>query len=148
MTGAPGLDNLTPRQRQTLDVYGRLGSVKAAAHQLGIAPRTAKGHLDAARSRLSAETLVQAVLALAESAMADTDHSAVLDGVQPRGMVFSHMEPTGLDLAASRRRAGLTQDQLAERLGLCRQRISAAEGFLRVTPGLAARWMAALEIGA
>jgi len=145
-----GPASLTARQRECLTAYGRLGSVKAVAHELGIAPRTVIWHLAAARERLDVDALVQAVLALAEAAIAAP---APIDGLcpgEPQGNLSLEMLTTGHALhalRAARIRAGLTQDRLAERLGLCRQRVSAAECALRVSPAFAARYAAALEIG-
>ena len=143
MTGGP--DSLTPRQRQALAAVTRTGSVKIAAHELGIAPRTVKWHVAAAKSRLYVDTFTQAVLVLA-GAQAAIAEAAPLDSYpddEPRA-TLAPMITNGPDLRAARRRAGLTQDELAARLGLCRQRVAAAEGSTHVSPAFAARCAAAL----
>ncbi len=143
MTGVPGpLDSLTPRQREVLITYGRLGGTKAVAHELGIRQRTVARHAAAARERLSVDALVQAVAAIA--AIAGGPSFDPCPDAEPSA-TLSAMDTTGPDLRAARRRAGLTQAQLAARLGLCRQRLSAAEGALRVSPAFAARYAEALD---
>ncbi len=52
---------------------------------------------------------------------------------------------TGRDLKAERARAGLLQREVAERLGVSRTRVAQAERFGRVPPGLASRYLAALD---
>jgi len=51
---------------------------------------------------------------------------------------------TGRDLKAERVREGLTQAQLAERLGVSRSRVSQIEGRLRPPDRQVARYWAAL----
>jgi transcriptional regulator with XRE-family HTH domain len=54
---------------------------------------------------------------------------------------------TGLDLRVERVRRGLTQTELARRMGVPRQRVSLIEGSIRPTERLVARFMAALDAG-
>ncbi len=142
MTVAGGRDSLTPRQRESLAAYARRGSMKEAAHDLGIAPRTVKWHLAAARERLSAASLLEVVILVAEAVGPPSIAGAApLDRLagDPPGATIAAMIATGADLRDLRLAAGLSQAQLARRLGLCRQRISAAEGSVRASPVLAAR---------
>jgi transcriptional regulator with XRE-family HTH domain len=52
---------------------------------------------------------------------------------------------TGLDLRIARLRAGISQKELARRLGVYPQRVSEAEQRLRVAPKFVDRYLAALE---
>jgi transcriptional regulator with XRE-family HTH domain len=52
---------------------------------------------------------------------------------------------TGADLRAERARHGVLQREIASRLGCTVGRVSAVENSIRVTPRLAARYLAALS---
>jgi DNA-binding transcriptional LysR family regulator len=55
---------LTPRQLSVVRAYGRTGSVKLAAAELGIRPVTARHALSDARERTGVPTSVQLVAAV------------------------------------------------------------------------------------
>lgn len=54
----------------------------------------------------------------------------------------------GIDLRAERVRAGLTQAQLGERLGVSGRRIANVEGLYRPSPAIVRRILAALNASA
>jgi DNA-binding CsgD family transcriptional regulator len=57
--------DLTPAERRALEAVGQYGSVKIAAYMLGRSPRTIEAQLANARSKLGADSTLQAVLRLA-----------------------------------------------------------------------------------
>lgn len=59
---------LWPRSREVLLAYGRLGTCKAVAYELGISEHTVKNHLDNARQALDACSSVQALYRLLTAA--------------------------------------------------------------------------------
>jgi DNA-binding CsgD family transcriptional regulator len=58
-------DDLTPREREVVRAYARTGSLKEAAHHLGITRHTVKAHLANARARAGVATTVQLVARVA-----------------------------------------------------------------------------------
>jgi DNA-binding NarL/FixJ family response regulator len=57
-------DPVTPGELRALRAYLEAGSVKAAAHQLGIAESTLKNHMQTIRSKLGVKTTAEAVFVL------------------------------------------------------------------------------------
>ena len=55
---------VTPAELAALQAYLDCGSVKEAAHALGVAPSTIKNHMQNVRSKLNARTTAEAVLIL------------------------------------------------------------------------------------
>jgi DNA-binding CsgD family transcriptional regulator len=59
--------DLTPRQRETLTIYGRLGNGRMVARHMGLSVVTVYKHLAEARARLGTTTNVAAAVLLAKS---------------------------------------------------------------------------------
>jgi DNA-binding NarL/FixJ family response regulator len=56
------VNHLTPRQLEVLRAYAQAGSMKIAAHQLGLSPATVRATLVNIRARLGVSSSVQAVM--------------------------------------------------------------------------------------
>lgn len=122
--------------------------MKEAAHELGIAPRTVRWHLAAARERLNAATLLEVVVLVAGAvAPAAIAAPAAFDSMtgDPPSVTLPPMISAGSVLRVRRLRAGLSQAELARRLGFARQRVTALEGAAHVPPASAARYLGALH---
>ena len=56
------MNELSVRERESLEAVIRTGSLKAAAYDLGIAIQTLKDHMTRARRKLGVESTVQAAV--------------------------------------------------------------------------------------
>lgn len=63
-SGMPFLGGPTPRQREILLTYAHTGTVKGAAHELGLSQQTVKTQLSEAYGRLGVESGIQAIYQL------------------------------------------------------------------------------------
>jgi len=64
---------LSPRQREAMAAYIRLGSVKQAAYEMGCAEQTCKTHLQAARQRLGDVPMPTAIAIFALAMASELD---------------------------------------------------------------------------
>ena len=64
MSGTDGKSGVTARQLACVQAHLTTGSMKAAAHELGISPLTVRNHLETVRLRLGVDTTEQAVAIL------------------------------------------------------------------------------------